>query len=526
MNPYNLFDGTEDEKSLETYSDRFNPVYLRKLLTALQPENLIKTRHFERTKLDGQTRTKECIEINFCGNAANALFGRKSFGRAALSDESKLLLIEINDAFIKLFDNKTLKYFDGQGKNGTYLKVRICLGYPYSDFPVCLMKAEDPTNWDHVSNPLYNFHTNKRLEEIEMEGSAISESQKHTLEAIATLIRNNNRLLDRLPETHSIQIRFSVIPSPLCLLIINNKAYCDSYLYAITKNNYKDKRKEFSLRYPVSIIRNDETSDKQFESVQMHFDYLWKHDLTLFCEDGTFFNREEGNYEMLAKIRNPCDVKWTDKKKRIMSDYEAAKHPLHKDHIFFNKNQFEIWIKNVEMKFPLSTDKIKLVQPCKEENLKEAEVLSLRNLVEKMKADIVDENINRDIKAWKRKPYYYIITGLIIGFIVTLTSYHLIYKVQDSKKFVEWIESNSFATEFTIKGLVEILFKFMGVLVPTFLFILNFLKKFYKRAEQDKKRDELKTKYEKQVNEKYNKITFPIEKKEVNEIPVSIKLSD
>lgn len=487
MTTGNLFEALDNkgkESSIETFSDRFNPAYLDQLLIALDPENLIKGKHKE----NGDDKKLDCIEINFCGHAASTLFG-SPYGRTAISEESKGKLKAIKDAFLHLFKPETLAYFDGER---IYLRVRICFGYPYSDFPVCLMKAEDSENWEHITANAYDFHTNKRLKESELKDSEIFKSQVHALEQISTLIDDNPSLLERAPNKHSIQIRFSVIPSPLCLLIINQRAYCDSYLYAIITDTGSVKSpQEFSLRYPVSIIPKDSASEKQFWSVETHFKYLWKHDLTLFCEDATYFEKAKKNYKELMQIRTPCDVKWTDKENRIRQHYEKFRYRNH--NWIFPESDFQEWIQNVQFKFKLTTSKVILNSPCEQDKWNKLvdENKNAISIIQRLNNEIVDKKVELELVKLKEIRYIVGIVAAIVSIVVLIYSYN--YFKSTNESFADWFRDNELFKEATIKGFVELLFKLSGFLI---LPISLFITKYFSNKGLEQKREELKRKYD------------------------------
>lgn len=337
---------------MKTFPDRFSKEYLKFLQTQLSLENLIATADFEPYDDVTRKKSKKCITINFCGLAANTLLGN-AIGRGCEENKDILLLKNsIAQSFKDLFNEGNLAILD---KNNLYLRIRFCFSYLYSDFPVCLIKAANDDNWKYIGEGMkYDFYYNQPITKVLLEKSRIYKDQQESLQTIANIIKDNPNidnlmnpnLIEREKVKHQLQIRFSVIPSPICVLVINNIICCDSYLYAM----FPKKHEGLSLRYPISILYN--TDDKQqFDSVSKHFKYLWRHDLTLFCGDGTEFDGK--NYDKLSSIRDPNKIVWTDKETRIRRSKLRNSENLPTDN-----EKIEKWEKNLSEKFRLFTSKV------------------------------------------------------------------------------------------------------------------------------------------------------------------------
>lgn len=146
-------------KQVKLFLDRFDPEYLKFLRFKLTKEELLKTAIIYPKKVIFDNRIisyKKCIRIDFCGLAANTLFDTR-VGRGSNLRTAELRQ-KISEQFLSLFTKSTLRWFNS---HGVYLKVRFCFSYLYGDYPVCLMVAEHPKNWQHMGrNPSREFLIN------------------------------------------------------------------------------------------------------------------------------------------------------------------------------------------------------------------------------------------------------------------------------------------------------------------------------------------------------------------------------
>ncbi|GEM_PF-2930391 len=324
------------------YPDRFDLNYLQFLSEQLELKTLMEN-SINELKRDESGGKINRIQITYCGIASNTLLGNETYARGASSkpEVSKAKkLVEKN--FKNLFAPSTLNKLI---REGYYLKVRFCFAYVYSDFPVCLINAEDSDNWNNIKDGTkYDYHYTKPINFYDLKKGSIYKSQEASLQIIKDILKRANSAGHDLAtwekERHSIHIRFTVMPTPICVLIINdNIALCDAYLYGMLQNEEKNQENEniqngipndksswedvVSLHYPMSIIKSEE-DNAQFVSIQNHFKYLWRHDLTLFCGDGTGFRikairngKRTYDFEGLTSITPPHKVKWKDKIHRI-----------------------------------------------------------------------------------------------------------------------------------------------------------------------------------------------------------------
>ncbi len=351
----------------QIFPDRFDPNYLQFLLSKLDPTLLVRTavpliKEIEQ-KNGKEITLEKCIQIDFCGFASNTLLGNP-FGRGSgLNDKKKIgevgwLRSEIQKAFEKVFSRDFLEYINK--KKSTYLKVRFCFAYLHSDFPVCLMKAEQQKQWkDTDGKRPYNFEVSLPLNRNEFNNSKITQSQKASLSKIIEIIKGNEDLIiigGKEKKKNTVQVRFSIIPSPLCTLIVNNFAFCGPYLYSKI-----DDDPSLSVHYPISVLEKKRDM-LQFESVARNFEYIWRHDLTLFCSDATDFtpNKPEG----LININEPFDadqklqIKWDHKQSRILEKIKNDKKKNRGIVYDSSQKQIEKWRNNLNRKLVLNTQKI------------------------------------------------------------------------------------------------------------------------------------------------------------------------
>lgn len=332
---------------MEVFLDRFDTDYLNKLVSLLDVDNLIATASYEPSRPGRPTHSKKCISVEFCGLAANTLLGN-DIGRVSLEPGVPELRAKVSEAFKKLTKPETLKRLDSKN---IYLRLKFCFNYIYSDFPACLIKAENTENWKYTGvGNFYDFHFSEPITQNELEASQIYASQKESLRKIYAIIVDSPELIrkDNSYEMHQLQVRFSVIPSTLCILKINNIISTDSYIYSQMPEDYGS----LSLTYPVTLIHSNDV--KQFESIRNHFNYLWRHDLTLYCGDATDFSLI--NLAGIKTIRKPNEIKWHDKEARIRKD---LMHQQGKN-VKIDEKAIKKWNSGVSKKFALCTTKVEL----------------------------------------------------------------------------------------------------------------------------------------------------------------------
>lgn len=344
------------------FSNRSDPSYLKKLKETISIESLKETALDIEKEING-ILYKKCINIDFCGIAASTLFYSNSDDLESVTKDNIELRKEISIIFKSLFQEQTLKDLNNDFISGPYyLRVRFCFSYLYSDYPICLIKAEERLIWSELVNkPIDNFFENKPVLQSDFENSYTNRHQENSLKGIISILKDNSELVfteESEKKTNTIQIRFSVIPSPLCCLVVNNTAFCDPYMYAKSGD-------QLSLNFPVVILNNEkEEILKGFNSIKSHFYYLWRHDLTLFCKDATNFRPENENIGIGGLIPVlPPDIiageQGTDWKYKVERIWERKMGKGIEKQIQ-DKEEINKWKFNVRQKFLSCTRKLKV----------------------------------------------------------------------------------------------------------------------------------------------------------------------
>lgn len=143
------------------------------------------------TKINNEVFS-HCISIDFCGLASSTLL-LTNLERDELNPETYKLRKEIKNAVRKIFDKKNLNALN---KIGICLKVRFYFSYLYSDYPICLMKAEQDIVWDNLTDTLNNdFYISPPLTPDQFNNSKIYQSQESSLRMIFDIINKNRDLI-------------------------------------------------------------------------------------------------------------------------------------------------------------------------------------------------------------------------------------------------------------------------------------------------------------------------------------------
>ncbi len=256
------------------------------------------------------------IQLDFCGLAATTLLGID-----IENDRFASKRIQIKNAFANLLSSETVKQLNDKG---IYIKVRFALSYLYSSFASCLINAESSFNRPHSSSRALEYDFN--LDEFnidQIKDSLFKERQRLSLIEIASIVDKNPFLVitKSNKNDNTLQVRFSLLPLPLCLLIVNDQVISDPYLY--TQERTEDgKTRNLFYNYPLSVFQQNEKKQKiYYDYVANHFDYIWHNDLTLLCRDSTKFDIQD-NSMGLAEIRKPNELKWDQKEKRVREHLE------------------------------------------------------------------------------------------------------------------------------------------------------------------------------------------------------------
>lgn len=370
---------------IQAFENRYDAAYLELLANKLSFDTLKSSaleieREEQQKKFTpkGQqepiTLTK-VIKIEFCGLAAGTLLGgndieeeRREIEKIYPKDAARILNLrkEIRDKFEYLFSGRALEELNN---GGIYLLIRFCFPYLYADFPISLMRAEDSLIWNAKLDHEVGFSENDPVSPGEWELSNVKAAQIASLEEIVKLCRQYEdfrQMTDYDMAVNTCETRFAVIPIPTCILIINDIAISDSYIYAKVT---KEKRLLFNTpvnvtqRYLPGMPRKKENEAMSFQLLRQHFLYLWRHDLTMFADMATKFReyRPEGLLEIEPPMTDSGKPKpaidWeikidriVAKKRRNNNEYDR-KAPEEEERI-------EVWRANVIKKMKLSTNKI------------------------------------------------------------------------------------------------------------------------------------------------------------------------
>lgn len=316
--------------SFTVFNDRFDPKYHRHLAGLLGDLDKL-CEHATAPQKDGTVHDQKFtkgITLYFCGLAATTLLGVCIKGEKQSPQN-----IEISRLFERLLSKETT---DRLAAKGVYLKIRFVFSYVYSTFYKSLVEAEASLSRPRVKGKVadrnidYNFTIQSVITKKLVEDSTLYKCQVESLKKIAALVEKNPYLVMTRPERndHTLQVRFATIPMPLCLMILNNKAYSDPYLYS--QENSGNGVHNLFYHSPVQVF--DDTIDfqkKYYTYLSNHFDYLWNNEITLLCKDATLFDLER-NCQGLSKIRKPEELIFTQKENRIKDflnkDKEAKKY--------------------------------------------------------------------------------------------------------------------------------------------------------------------------------------------------------
>ncbi len=285
---------------MNVFENRKDNQYIDYLKNTLELENLKESAiHISKPKTIDGIEYDKFIRIDLL-----------SITGSTLLDESYYLdEVNVFEEFKTLLTNtEKLK------QSGFFIKVRILLEYPYSESSLSRIQAEGTSQRATIKEPNFsrNFDLLEQIDEDLFNSSFMVNLQKSNL-------RNLQNLEKELRENHgwnsrnnpsSITLKFAPFGLGTCALIINNKLIFDSYLYA---KNRKSERK-LSINSPV-IVLNKLENESSFVAFEDHFRYCWDLDMTLDCEDATYYNPNK--VRSLSKIRHPQAVSFENKANRI-----------------------------------------------------------------------------------------------------------------------------------------------------------------------------------------------------------------
>lgn len=327
--------------SYQEFTGRLDPAYLKTLKSILQDiDGLCASATGKSKKIkDATGNFKKGIEIYFCGLTAFSLLGNVENGNIKDDEFKETALL-----FRKLLSLEMTSYLNNE--RNIYLKVRFVFPYVYSTFFYSLIDAQVSGTRPLIKNtrPKYTFQPNPIMSIEEIMNSSAFRVQKSFLSSLVKIVKSNPQLVisRSAVDNNTLQIRFSPTAMPLCLLIINDTAFADPFLYAQKFDSTGPNQQYY--HYPVlSFKKNDKLGKEHFSFLSNHFDFTWYNELSILCMDGSEFDLNH-NCDGLQIARKPNEVKWDQKEQRIKDYMDYEKIPFSKTEIIF-------WRRNVELKF-------------------------------------------------------------------------------------------------------------------------------------------------------------------------------
>ena len=255
-------------------------------------------------EVNGKSYKRKC-EISFLGLSANNLFDR---ARAFIRDGDDIMV----DAMEELF-RRHQEFYD----NEIWLAVRFLLVYPYSTYAMSIINAETTERRCAIAGESVHPAEQQefQVDEDRFKAASLFKSQKNTLNLMQEWIEKYNW---EPRDGHSIAVRFTPLSPNLCALIVNDVAFCDSYLMA-KRYRYDDR-----LLFSCPLVQIDKENDQEaFAGVENHFRYLWQMNITLDCAGATEFQR--GVQDSLGKIKPPTNISYENRARRLVERNHLAK---------------------------------------------------------------------------------------------------------------------------------------------------------------------------------------------------------
>jgi hypothetical protein len=284
-----------------TYQNRRDKRYLDTLRNMLSIDALVANAvelpfGNEYRHIEGKTYQKRC-DIAFIGLSANTLFDRTN---RYLSSDGVMV-----DKMEEIF-----KRHDDFMKANIWLRIRCLLLYPYSTHALSIINAESNVRRCAMIGECVHPSMQRKMHvsQDQFYASSLYNGQKNTLNLIQEWMEKYNWKNRR---GNSISVRFTPVSPNLCGLIVNNKAFCDSYILAKERRGHK--RLVFSS--PLTEIDRQE-DDLAFRSLENHLNYLWQLNITLDCGDATQY--EWGKQDSLGSINRPNSITFFDKSARLV----------------------------------------------------------------------------------------------------------------------------------------------------------------------------------------------------------------
>lgn len=273
-------------------------------------------------ELNGKLYKRIC-EISFLGLSANNLFDR---ARAFIRDGGEIMVDTLDELF-----RRHQEFED----NSIWLAVRFLFVYPYSTYAMSIINAETTERRCAIAGGSVHPAEQQefQVDEDRFKAASLFKSQKNSLNLIQEWIEKYNWIPR---DGHSIAVRFTPLSPNMCALIINDVAFCDSYLMA-KKYRYDDR-----LLFSCPLVQIDkEDYDEAFAGLENHFRYLWQMNITLDCTGATEFQR--GVQDSLGKIKPPAKVSFENRARRLVERNHLTKG-LERQWVMKTKRQFYRYI--------------------------------------------------------------------------------------------------------------------------------------------------------------------------------------
>jgi hypothetical protein len=217
-------------------------------------------------------------------------------------------------------------------RQNIFVKLRFLLVYPFSAFAFSRMQAESTRNRSSIAQPRYS----RNLDFVDQVDEDIFMQ--------SNFLKSQTLMLEQLQEwtecygwkptsINKYAVRFTPISPGQCTLIINDTAFIDAYM--LSKETRESK--VCCSNAPVVMMEKDKSPDF-FHSIDDHFRYLWDLDVTLFCEDATFYQR--GRPNTLSKFKKPSQVSFDTKANVIKSKNEKISSDVLQSWMFRSAHLF------------------------------------------------------------------------------------------------------------------------------------------------------------------------------------------
>lgn len=286
----NLFPSRTDSGYISELRDRLSLEGEKGLLATAVP--------FSAEEEKGGHQISRGIHIDFVGIAARTLFDvSTTAGQRSMFSYLQDLVCRADDL----------------NKNGVAIRVRMLLLYPYSSAAYARMQAEWTENRASIREPRYTrkFDFIDQIDERMFRQSTLTRHQTHTLQRFQELLDTSRQTPGWQPGgANRLRLRFTPVNPMMCMLLINNVAFQDTYLFA-----KEDRRGELCAKFYAPLVQVDGEDGDGFRALQDHFRYLWELDLSIDMDDATRYVPDEPR--SLSHVRPPYEITFESKSARI-----------------------------------------------------------------------------------------------------------------------------------------------------------------------------------------------------------------